>query len=375
MYFLAISFLIHVAFISPISGDPIKVYCDNSFCGKGPSGSLTEFSIDVSPIDDCLTCKLKDNVDYNNFTDFYPTKYCTGVSNKCNNGTEILIEGLLEQLKAISEFLYSCPTGCLEILQRNNLTTSGYYTIRAPNDSFMSVYCDMEGSNCNGQGGWMRVGYLNMSEPCATCPPGLTLRQFNDIDHGLCGRPMSSSITYSTHGLHYCKVCGQIKGYQYNSPDGFPPLHSGFSKTANIEDCNTYVDGVTITYGSSPCKHIWTYACGLSERLEGQVLYWCPCNNGSYGTTVPGFVGNDYYCESGLPAGQHWQSVLYSNDTLWDGQQCNGNEGPCCTNPRMPWFIKALNETTTEDIELRMCSSEVPSNEDTPLEVIELYVQ
>ena len=195
------------------------------------------------------------------------------------------------------------------------------------------------------------------------------------IDHGLCGRPMSSSITYSTHGLHYYKVCGQIKGYQYNSPDGFPPLHSGFSKTANIEDCNTYVDGVTITYGSSPRKHIWTYAGGLSERLEGQVLYWCPCNNGSYGTTVPGFVGNDYYCESGLPAGQHWQSVLYSNDTLWDGQQCNGNEGPCCTNPRMPWFIKALNETTTKDIELRMCSSEVPSNEDTPLEVIELYVQ
>ena len=95
-------------------------------------------------------------------------KYCTGVSNKCNNGTEILIEGLLVQLKAISEFLYSYPTGCLEILQRNNLATSGYYTIRAPNDSFMSVYCDMKGSNCNGQGGWMRIGYLNMSEPCAT---------------------------------------------------------------------------------------------------------------------------------------------------------------------------------------------------------------
>ena len=31
----------------------------------------------------------------------------------------------------------------------------------------------MEGSNCDGKGGWMRVAYLNMSEPGATCPPGL----------------------------------------------------------------------------------------------------------------------------------------------------------------------------------------------------------
>ena len=30
----------------------------------------------------------------------------------------------------------------------------------------------------------------------------------------------------------------------------------------------------------------------------------CPCNNISTGTTVPSFVGNDHYCESGLPAGQ-----------------------------------------------------------------------
>ena len=50
------------------------------------------------------------------------------------------------------------------------------------------------------------------------------------------------------------------------------------------------------------------------------------------------------------------QTILSSNDTLWDGQQCNGNEGPCCTNPRMPWFIKPLNENNSEGFELRMCS-------------------
>ena len=32
----------------------------------------------------------------------------------------------------------------------------------------------MEGSNCDGKGGWMRVGNIKMSESGATCPPGLT---------------------------------------------------------------------------------------------------------------------------------------------------------------------------------------------------------
>ena len=71
----------------------------------------------------------------------------------------------------------------------------------------------MKDTNCDGDGGWMRVGYPNMTEPGATCPPGLTLRQFNNIDHGVCGRPMSSSVVYSAHGAHYNKVCGQIRGY------------------------------------------------------------------------------------------------------------------------------------------------------------------
>ena len=41
----------------------------------------------------------------------------------------------------------------------------------------------------------------------------------------------------------------------------------------------------------------------------------------------------------------------------------------------MPWFIKTLNETTTEDIELRMCGNERYPDEDIPLDIIELYIQ
>ena len=60
----------------------------------------------------------------------------------------------------------------------------------------------------------------------------------------------------------------------------------------------------------------------------------------------------DYYCESGLHIGQDQHPILYSNDLLWDGHQCRGLERPCCINPKIPWFIKTLNETTTQDIEL-----------------------
>ena len=267
---------------------------------------------------------------------------------------------------------------CNALLQAFPLATSGYYTVILSNGSIITVYCDMKGSNCDNKGGWMRVGYLNMSESDASCPSGLTFRQFNNIDHGLCGRPMSSSVTYSAHGFNYSKVCGQIRGYQFGVPDGFPPLNLA-KAIPNIDNCNTYVDGVTFTYGSNLHKHIWTYAGGSRETAGGNDLkrpYVCPCNSDSSDTYAPEWVGNDYYCESGLHSSQSHHEVLFANDPLWDGQQCNGNEGPCCTNPNMPWFIKALNETTTEDIELRMCGSEDPSNdEDTPLDIIELYIR
>ena len=182
-----------------------------------------------------------------------------------------------------------------------------------------------------------------------------------------------ASTFFSSGGNTYSEVCGHVRGYQYRSPDGFPPLFDS-NASPDIENCNTYVDGVTITYGSNPRKHIWTYAGGLSEGHPWRD-YLCPCNTGSFGTTAPSFVGNDSYCESGLPAGQAWQYVLYPSDPLWDGQQCNGDEGPCCTNSNMPWFIKSLNETTTKDIELRVCGNQGGIDEDTPLDIIELYIR
>ena len=180
---------------------------------------------------------------------------------------------------------------------------------------------------------------------------------------------MSEHSVLHTIGLNYSQVCGQLRGYQRGAPGAFYPYYANPSLTID----SVYVDGVSITYGSAPRKHIWTYANGLN--LMNSLQYLCPCNNGN-SVVPPPFVGSDYYCETGDNDKTCCNfSTLYSNDPLWDGQQCPGEEAPCCTHPNMPWLNKTLSETTTEDIELRVCADQVLTYEDTPLEVIELFVR
>ena len=39
-----------------------------------------------------------------------------------------------------------------------------------------------------------------------------------------------------------------------------------------------------------------------------------------------------------------------------------------------PWFCTQLPQTTTDVLEIRICGNEGTSNEDTPVEIIELYI-
>ena len=41
----------------------------------------------------------------------------------------------------------------------------------------------------------------------------------------------------------------------------------------------------------------------------------------------------------------------------------------------MPWFYRSLEMETSDDIELRVCGNELIANEDTPLDIIELYIK
>ena len=100
----------------------------------------------------------------------------------------------------------------------------------------------------------------------------------------------------------------------------------------------------------------------------------CPCTNMSqaaFATPPPSFVGNDYFCEIGSAG--ILQRRLYVDDPLWDGAGC-GPANTCCSLNNPPWFLKQLPSTTTDDIEMRMCVDRDYVDEDTPIEIIELYV-
>ena len=122
--------------------------------------------------------------------------------------------------------------------------------------------------------------------------------------------------------------------------------------------------GISITHGANPRKHIWTYAGAFKGNF-------CPCAGG---TATPTFVGSDYYCESGLDT-LPFAHVLYSNDTLWDGQDYGGLEGTCCDSPNLPWFCKVFPEPTNDNLELHICGDQSLVDEDTPIELVQLYIQ
>ena len=168
------------------------------------------------------------------------------------------------------------------------------------------------------------MAYVNMSQSGATCPQGLTQRTLSGLT--LCGRNNTKSggcqsTVFSTLGLNYSRVCGQLRGYQFGLPDGFYPYYTNPSFTVD----NLYVDGVSITYGSAPRKHIWTYANGQSSRIVPLYAVNCPCNNAS-SYFSPYFIGSDYYCEAGINGDVSCCQLWI--DPLWDGQQCPSEEAP-----------------------------------------------
>ncbi|MCG8623647.1 MAG: hypothetical protein MJE68_16845, partial [Proteobacteria bacterium] len=90
---------------------------------------------------------------------------------------------------------------------------------------------------------------------------------------------------------------------------------------------------------------------------------------------APSLVENDYFCEIGR---QNSNINFIANNPLWDGQGCVAFQ-TCCRLNSPPTFCKQLAQPTTEDIEIRIMSNATDSNfleeEDTPVELIEIFVQ
>ncbi len=133
------------------------------------------------------------------------------------------------------------------------------------------------------------------------------------------------------------------------------------------------MDGVVITRGTEK-EHVWTFAASLTEQEFGS-QFTCPCTNSQSTQSIPSFVRQDYFCETGV-AGSWSSGVFYPDgDPHWDGEDC-GSGSTCCELNDPPLFCKSLTEPTTDDIEVRICADQSPfSNEDTPIELVEIFVQ
>ena len=122
--------------------------------------------------------------------------------------------------------------------------------------------------NCNGERGWMRVGYLNMTDPNEQCPPGFRMYEENGVR--ACGRQsvleLCQSVTYPSHDISYSQVCGRVIGYQQGSPDAI-------INQPDLGIDGAYVDGVSITRGY-PRQHIWTFMAALQENSIAQYNQW-----------------------------------------------------------------------------------------------------
>ena len=259
---------------------------------------------------------------------------------------------------------------CKEIAKRKPNSSSGFYWLQKSASSVL-VYCDLEKSFSTGTKGWVRVANLNMTDPNQQCPLNFSLYT---QPKRLCGRKTDGSgcdsIKFTTNGLQYNKVCGRVVGYQFHSTDAFARVDPAYGRDID----SAYVDGVSITHGN-PRKHIWTFAVGLAEASDNiHDVYYCPCSSPIAGEQPPSFVGSDYYCEAG-DYSPPWSAIVHSDDPLWDGEGCDGNEAPCCNPPDLPWFCKELPEPTSDDLEVRICTDQPPANEDALVEQFELYVQ
>ena len=221
---------------------------------------------------------------------------------------------------------------------------------------------------------WRKVVFLDMTNTSHDCPTGLRLTTYS---RRTCGRASTdyyscSSTTFSVDGSEYSRVCGRALAYRFGYNDAFRAYHH---LRRDINDI--YVDGLALTHGASGSRqHIWTFASGLytgSRHKSSRARSRCPCDNGNTFPSPP-FVGNDYFCESTQTESTWGRRHFFPNAVLWDGQVCEGG-GTCCRFNNPPWFTKSLANSTTEDIELRLCLLERGSNSGIALEQLELYIQ
>ena len=206
---------------------------------------------------------------------------------------------------------------------------------------------------------------LDMAIPGENCPS--TLKLFTHGSLRLCGKDTNGagcdSVIIPTDGQRYSEVRGKVKAYQYGSPDAFG---------TNLDDIDRYyVDGISITHGGSPRQHVWTYAIGVrKDYFPGVSDNKNTCPGTGYGNPQPDFVGTNYTCSSAnLEPG--WDRQLYY-PVLWSNifGDCAND---CGENP--VFFCVKLPESTTDALELRVCTNQGQNDEDIRIGSVDIYIR
>ncbi len=79
------------------------------------------------------------------------------------------------------------------------------------------------------------------------------------------------------------------------------------------------------------------------------------------GCRPPSFVGTDFFCEHG------------DNRAIWDGGDCTSTTDDCNYNPSQ-WFSVSI-PSTSDDIEVRLCTDSALSDEAVHIGFLQFFVQ
>ena len=197
-------------------------------------------------------------------TPFFPGSSCEDIYNKNQqsrdkSGYYWILDGPSRVYCGMGYTGLSC-----EGIYINNVETrdkSGYYRV-----NIEWVYCNMTAiafsrgdlmSSCvDVDGVWKKIASFNITAG-DECPSPWVKSSHNGVSFCIPASTAAGcySVIYSTNGMSYQRVCGRASGYQKGSP-------SAFTVSGTTID-SIYVEGLSITHGSDPRQHIWTYVTGF----------------------------------------------------------------------------------------------------------------
>ena len=157
--------------------------------------------------------------------------------------------------------------------------TSSYYWVMSSNGSSVRVYCDMTYTCGSVTGGLTRVAILNNETRPLLCVGSFKTTNENTRCVRSNRNAGCSNIIFSVMKIPYSHICGTVQAYWNGTPDGF----TGSERSSTTINEN-YVDGISLTYGTSSKTHIWTF---IADEVG---------SNQNSPRQVPQYVGSDYSC-------------------------------------------------------------------------------